>query len=125
MRPNLRPTDEPEALALLRQILERLVAIEARLAVRKPEISAADAELVRRIAEAVGARTFSGWEVVDHARLPGAADLRAAVVAAIGSENSQRLGKRLQRVEGQDVGGLRVVRVGVDRDGVLWRIARE
>jgi hypothetical protein len=36
--------------------------------------------------------------------------------------SSRRIGKRLKRLEGADVDGLRVVRDGQDREGAIWSV---
>ena len=77
-------------------------------------------ELVRVIAATTRERVFSSAELIAHSELvPG---LRAAIVSAIGSLNARKLGRALRRVEGTDIAGLVVARVGADSGGVSWRI---
>jgi hypothetical protein len=114
---------------LLEQILEELRALRAELAAarsqRVPGIPAADQALVRAIFAVLPMKAFAAWEIADYARdrnLKRAPELEAAVLAAVGSLSSRRIGKRLKRLEGADVDGLRVVRDGQDREGAIWSV---
>jgi hypothetical protein len=49
--------------------------------------------------------------------------LHDAIVSAVRAINGRRVGKLLRRIEGADIDGLRVVRVGMDREGISWRVA--
>ena len=104
-------------------VLERIASALEQGVPRAPaRVTEADVELVRCIAAVCGPKQFSAWEVIEHARLPASQGLRAAILESIGVENSRRLGMRLRRLEGEDVCGLRVVRVGSTREGADWAI---
>jgi hypothetical protein len=123
-----RPADQPvtldQVLATLQRIEAKVDALAERQHQPRAQYSAEDAQLVRALFAIGNGVRFSAWEVIDHARFPGAEALRAAILEAIGSENTVKLGKALKRLEGLVLDGLRVVRQGQDRDGALWSIAR-
>jgi len=79
---------------------------------------------VLAIHETAGSRLFSAAELVDHAQLTTAGGLRDAIASAVGALNARKVGKALRRLEGQELAGLLVVRVGADREGAIWNIAR-
>ncbi|MBA3776979.1 MAG: hypothetical protein H0X11_11155 [Betaproteobacteria bacterium] len=117
------------AVALLTQIRDELRAIHTTLAARRPAASVDDdsaADLLRAIAATTRGLTFTVSELLEHAEIVAdrAADQRLhdAIVAACGAVNGRRLGKLLGRLEGRELDGLRVVRVGVGRDGIAWRV---
>ncbi|MBA3505913.1 MAG: hypothetical protein H0T80_09075 [Betaproteobacteria bacterium] len=117
------------AVALLTQIRDELRAIHTTLAARRPAASVNDdsaADLLRAIAATTRGLTFTVSELLEHAEIVAdrAADQRLhdAIVAACGAVNGRRLGKLLGRLEGRELDGLRVVRVGVGRDGIAWRV---
>ena len=43
-------------------------------------------------------------------------------VALAGVASPQRVGKRLRRLSRRTIGGVRLVRVDRDRDGVIWTV---
>ena len=102
--------DSAEVLALLRQIAADLhtLAAAAHPAGGRNE-DAALGGLLRAIVATAGRVAFSSAELVEHAALPPAATLRAAIVAAVGTVNPRRLGKVLRAIEGREIGGLQVV----------------
>lgn len=105
--------------ALLLEILGELRAIRAAIAPgpHAPLEPGAEA-LVLAISAHAGDLLFCARELVEHSRL------RAAIVAAVGELNSRRLGRLLRRLEGREIAGVRIERVGEDRDGVAWRVSR-
>jgi hypothetical protein len=115
-----------ESLALLRQIAADVQALRAAFERRPDAVPTPDvaAPLVQAIAATCGDLAFSAAELVRHAALPEFATLRAALIAAVGELNARRIGKWLRKVEGVDLGGLRVIRLALDRDGVVWQIVR-
>jgi hypothetical protein len=80
---------------------------------------AADVALLVAVAEAIGDRTFTSAQVVAHARTDPA--LRDAIDDA-DITNPQELGCVFRRLEGITVTGLRLERVGDQREGVQWRV---
>lgn len=81
------------------------------------------ADMLRAIRANCGEYVFTCADLVEHATLPAAEDLRAAIVTAVGSLSPRRIGKALAALEGRDIGGLSVHRLGSGRDGVEWRVA--
>jgi len=79
-------------------------------------------ELAKAIAATAPDRMFTSSELIAHAALPEATILRSAITATIGELNTRTLGKLLKRIEGQNLGGLLVERIGSESDGVCWRI---
>jgi hypothetical protein len=122
-------------LDLLSALLEGQARIEAKLdrllefAEREPparqaDVDAAMAGLVRTTQAAVQHRVFTSAELAAHAEMPEAAELREAIVAAVGSLKPRHIGMALRALDGRDVEGLVVRRVGEDRDGANWMIER-
>jgi hypothetical protein len=113
---------ELRQIELLTALLDEMRAVRRLLEeARRPEPGEARyAELVRAIAATARERVFSSAELIQHAEV--ATELRAAIVSAIGSLNARKLGRALRRVEGTDIAGLVVARVGADSGGVSWRI---
>ncbi len=74
--------------------------------------------LVAAIAVAVGDRAFNARELVEHAPEVG-----GPLAAAVGNLSARKLGKALRRIAGKDFAGLRIEKIGDDRDGAIWRIA--
>jgi hypothetical protein len=110
-----------EGLELLREIRDEVRGLRADLAPRWRTPTRADlGEHLRAIAAVVGGRIFSVAELLEHAAIPEGEALRAAIVALVGSTNGKRLGKFLRRIEGEEIAGLRVERVGEDRLGAAW-----
>jgi hypothetical protein len=109
-------------------MVERLRVEVSRLAqrvsllerARQPRDDQAD-DLLRVIARVIGDTPFSAREVLRHARI--VEPLRDHLAAA-GIRSARQLGKRFRRTEGRDCAGFRLVRLDVDRDGVVWRLLR-
>lgn len=79
-----------------------------------------DTALVIAIRRHVADAVFSVGDLIEHARLPQASALAAAIVAAVGALNARKLGQRLRRLEGEQCDGIEIVRVSSDRDGAVW-----
>ncbi|MEJ7669576.1 MAG: hypothetical protein WKH97_12740 [Casimicrobiaceae bacterium] len=125
--------DDRLAVALLTEIRDELRAIHALAAMGRPNFGGTDAEppitladLLHAIAATTRGLKFTVNELLEHAEVVAdrAADQRLhdAIIAACGGLNGRRLGKMLARLEGRELDGLRVVRVGVGRDGIAWRV---
>lgn len=114
MRRDALPPADP-TLIELRAIRALLQSIDARLA---PPTPADAGDLLRAIYAAIGDKAFAASELVVLAQMPQASALREA----IGVLNARRLGKRLQEIEGEAIGGLTVLRTGVDSAGIVWRV---
>ncbi|MBS0245498.1 MAG: hypothetical protein JSR61_02680 [Proteobacteria bacterium] len=104
---------------LLRAILAELRTLNARLAPAPP--AEADAALLRAVVSAAGRRAFSSREVFELGA--SRADLAAAFETS-GVDDARKLGKALQRLAGQRIGGVLVSRVGQDGAGSVWRVDR-
>ncbi len=103
---------------LLEQILEQLVIANARRTMPPPDI----AKHLKTIYLVVGDRLFTSAELVAHAALPQAADLRSALISIAGTCEPKRIGHLFKKIAGVDYDGLQIVRVRVERDGVVWRV---
>lgn len=102
-------------------VLERIaVAVEANLAPRRREVGV----LLRAIHARVADRVFVAPELIEYAEISDAEELRSAILAAIGSANPRRLGKAFAEIEGEEIDGYRLQRVGADRGGICWKVAR-
>jgi hypothetical protein len=129
---------DPEVLALLRllvagqqelrdaqrEILTELRGLRTSLAAHPQDLHADLAGHLRTVSAVVEGRAFSVRELLAHAAIPEGEALRSAILGMIGTLNGRRLGKFLRRIEGQDIGGLSVERIGGDRDGAVWRLLR-
>ena len=102
-------------------LVERNTRLEARIEVLERRARPRDADDMRVLVAmadcGVGERPFSAAAVVRHA--PAAPDLAEALEAA-DCESPKSLGRLFARVEGLDLHGLRLDRVGEDRYGVVW-----
>lgn len=116
-----------ESLDDIRDDIRALRADVARLLSDSGTLGDDKAALVSALDAATQGLKFCVSELLLHAEVVAdrSADLRlrAAIVAACGSINGRRLGKLLSRIEGKDVDGLKVVRVGTSRDGIIWQVA--
>jgi len=116
-------TDQvPANLGRIADALERLVVVAERLSgvPQRPEIGALLAAIHARVGDAV----FVSPELVEFALVAAAEELRDAILAAVGSLNPRRLGRRFAEVEGEEHDGYRLRRVGADRDGICWQVVR-
>ena len=117
-------TDEEKAL------LHRLAADVARLSAEVAQLRRrrvqADPETIARLMQAIAFLwdgNFLAAELRDHAELPEAADLRAALVAAVGSIAPKKIGKFFGNIKGRDFGGLAIHRLtSKARKGALWQV---
>jgi hypothetical protein len=110
-----------EGLELLREIRDEVRALRADLAPRRRPPTRADlGKHLRAIAALVGDNLFSVSELLEHAAIPEGEALRAAIMALVGELNGRKLGKLLRDIEGREIAGLRVERVGEDRLGAAW-----
>ena len=108
---------------LLRQILTELQVIRSALAEAGYGVSLTnDHQMVAAIAEAVGSRTFTAAELIEHADTVGGG-LAAQLAAGLsGKLTSRGLGKLLARLDGKPFDGLEIRRLGDDRNGAIWAV---
>ena len=115
---------DADHLALLLEIAADVRALREaaeRERPRRPQNSGADfGKHLRAIAAVVEDRLFSVSELLVHAAIPEGEVLRAAIIGLVGTLNGRRLGKFLRSVEGENIAGLRIERIGADRLGVAW-----
>lgn len=96
-------------------MLRELVAIRRLLEARRgPRDGSQHEPLVRAIAAAAGSAAFTVSELLQHALVD------PALRDAINGLSGRQLGRLLRRIEGQELGGLMVERLGEDGTGVLW-----
>ena len=120
------PADEGILAAILELLLDlnrKVDAISNQRATDSPvDSDTAAPVLLRAIADIVGDHGFTAADLLLRVPPPADAPLRRAIVRAVRAESPRRIGKLLKRYEGADVAGLRVVRVGVERDGIVWQV---
>lgn len=108
-----------EHAALLGQILDELRLIRQALVRRSRPRDEDDVRVFHAMAENKDVRStrFSAAEVIRHALVAKA--LREALAAA-DCESPRSLGRLFRRIEGREIDGLMLVRVGEDRQGLVW-----
>ncbi len=101
--------------ARIRDLEQRVARLEHR-----PGPTPDDAAMLWAVGRIAGDRNFLAVEIIARARL----DLElAAALRAAHCATARQLGKRLRRLDGVDVAGCTVLRLGgCDRHGVLWRV---
>jgi hypothetical protein len=108
------PVIEPPAFSNLGILAARITALEAELhALRQQQRDL----LLPAIAASVQGHVFSAAELLDHAAIDDG--LRQALD---GADTPQRVGRRLQRLVGRQVGGFCLVRAGRDETGCIWAV---
>jgi hypothetical protein len=115
-------------LAILAAIKENTAAVR-ELSLRKETPVGAHGSspgradlLLPVLAASVEDKAFSTREVMERAALLDVA-LRDALAAA-GLSNPRQLGKWLRTLEGRQLVGVRLERIGTDHDGIVWRVWR-
>ncbi len=105
-----------EMHAMLRELLAEVRALRCDLArQRDAVIDPTLVALVHTLARRVGVEVaFSASELIEQAD--------DTVREALGDMNAHALGRQLARLEGRDIDGLCVTRVGRDAGGVIWSI---
>lgn len=114
-----------EALDLLREIRDELMLLRSALSPKQRQTALCNGDraalgvLLPAISEAVGSRTFSIRELLEHAKLEidATAPLRAALAKVDASP--RKLGRLLKRGTDVDIDGYRIVEIGASRDGML------
>lgn len=120
------PRSDAEAfeanLGRIASALERIATVAERLSgVPQRRVSGV---LLAAIHGRVADRVFTGVEIVEYCAVADAEELRGAILAAVGSLNPRRLGKRFAAIEGEEHDGYRLRRVGADRGGICWQVVR-
>ena len=112
-----------ELIEALRDLIVEVRDLRADLRNQyRPRPTGRETALVR-LAAAVGDRAFSAREAIQHAELLDR-ELAAAFTVA-GLTSARQLGVFFHYIEGQTIAGLRLERLGQDRDGAIWRVFRE
>ena len=106
--------NDTQLIALLTQIAADMRAIRTTLE------HGAQQEHLRAMRQSVADRSFTIRELLMHSNVDSL--LRAAIIGFAGTTNARKLGKKFSEIEGVNFDGLRVVRVGNDRDGAVWGI---
>jgi hypothetical protein len=85
-----------------------------------------DAVLGALVAELVGDAAFSAADVIVMARATKGSELRYALASA-GAVTGRKLGHLLSRLEARRdrSDGIHFIRIGADREGVVWRVLRD
>src|SRR5687767_1868117 len=114
----------PDTSVMLAAILAELKGLRADLAISRTPLTDRQklANLLHVIAETVGDNLFTCSDLLLRIPAPNDAAMRAAILQAVGVESPRRIGKLLKRYEGLEAGGFRIIRVGQERDGVLWQV---
>lgn len=95
----------------------RIAALRAELAALEQEQrDEDDAAWLRAVALRVGRACFSPEDLRAHARVD------RELETAIAGQSNKQIGKRLARLEGRTLAGLRVVRVVENERGWIWEI---
>ncbi len=105
--------------ALERQVTTLMARVDAFTARRSPgPRDHADVVLVGVLTTSTRGLSFTTAAVWRHRAVDVAL---AAALAHADVDSPRQLGRLLRRVEGQDVDGVRLARVGVNREGIIWR----
>ena len=113
----IREASLADVCALLRELVTELRGLRSDVATSRQRPSRT--ALVPIIAATVQDRAFSSTELLRHADVD--ASLRAALAAAH-ITTARQLGKVLHTLEGRVFQGWRLERIGVERDGIVWRV---
>jgi hypothetical protein len=114
-------TDETNAL--LRELLAEIRGLRADLAGKETVASEAAGfqGLIEAIAFAVGDREFTAVELAQFSDAAPPERLQQALHAA-GGTNPRKVGKLLHRLSKLELSGWQVLRIGVERDGLIWKV---
>jgi hypothetical protein len=112
-----------ETSALLRELIAEVRGLRVDLArhAGAPTPTEGLANLLEAIAFTVGDREFTAPELAQFAEIAPPEKLLTALHEA-GGTNPRKVGKLLRRLEKQECGGWRVVQIGNDREGILWKV---
>ncbi len=108
---------------LLIEIRDELRALRVAIQGRQSAPDAASVDFVRAVHLAVAGRVFTSGDLAAHAALPAAGALRGAILGVCRAVGARPIGRALRRLEGHDIDGYCVERIGVERDGIVWRVA--
>ncbi len=111
--------EQEAARRVQEQALGELCRIRQALERRSRPRDEDDIRVLMALVDVVGPRRFSAAEVMAHALVAPA--LRDALAAA-DCDNPISLGRLLGRVEGREINGVMLLRVGEDRQGVVWKL---
>jgi len=114
-------TDETNDL--LRALLAEIRGLRADLAgkgLAAPKTASLQ-DLIDAIAFTVGDRAFTAGELIAFADVAPPERLQNVLHAA-GGTNPRKVGKLLHRLSKQDLSGWQVLRIGFERDGIIWKV---
>jgi hypothetical protein len=106
-----------------RVLLAELRAIRTlleRQRFRRVMVSDSARELLQALAGIAPGLMFTSGEIVGHAAID--ASLRALLEACCQPVSTRRVGRFLKRIEGLDLDGYRIERIGDAREGALWAV---
>lgn len=115
----LPPAVEALLAQLVAEVRELRLAVEALSDRHGKGADAASVALLQALWSHAGPRPFGVTELVRHAALADAMELRVA----LGGMNARQLGRRLRHLEGRALDGLVLYRQGEDRHGLVWRVS--
>ena len=121
MRSSSMRVREPadDRLLVLERTVETLSARVAALEAGRGPRDDEDYALVLVVAASTQGLTFTAAELWRHRDVD---ETLAEALESADIDNPRQAGKWLSRLEGCDVSGWRIERVGVDREGVRWRL---
>jgi hypothetical protein len=109
-------------MLLLREIRDELRGIRQALEGRTAP-DPAHAEFLRAVHAVCSGAVFTSGDLAEYAALAGSEALRAAILGVCRAAGARPIGRALRRLEGADIDGLRLERVRIERDGIVWRVA--
>lgn len=110
-----------DVYAVVEEIRTELHALRREITKQRANTDEVHKALVQAIHSVVADRIFTSGDLAEHAMVPCAADLNAALLRVVPRVNARAIGRTLRALEGRDLGGVRIERAGKDRDGILWR----
>lgn len=120
----MNDTDNTAALLtlVLHEVRDLRAEVRALRRRRWPDLDRAG-DLLVVLAAAVGDYSFTVSDLTTRLAEPERALVHEAIRACCGGLDGVKLGKLLRAIEGQDLRGLHVLRLGEERDGVVWQLS--
>lgn len=115
------PRLDPAIVEAIRDVVRDVIRAELRDALAPRPRSSPD-DLLPIVEAVVGARAFTSAELIQHATVDPALH---ALLGVFHATTPKRLGWMLRALEDRPIKGLRLRRVGEERDGLVWCIFRE
>jgi hypothetical protein len=113
------PATVDELQRQLAALTTRVTVLEAALSRRRGPRDDDDRRVFAAVANAFEIRSFVGREVIERSQFDATL---ARALAQADCESPRSLGRLFGRVEGTEIGGLRLTRVAVNKAaGIVWR----